>query len=190
MIRNVRGHRIRWGALLSLGALVGVISSLVMLAIAVLLVPLFSEGTDAWTFAKVLSVPFLGSGAASPLTGFDTTPVVVGLITHFALGAVVGVLYAAVIGMFDLEGWTQTALTGILLGAFLFVWSSTLISAGLGPKPAEVLPMAAMLWGNLAFGITAGALVATWADKLDLDQDETERVRAFEGTDTTLPAQR
>jgi hypothetical protein len=38
-----------------------------------------------------------------------------------------------------------------------------------------------MLWGNIVFGLAAGVLLATWADRADIDQIESERVPAFEG---------
>lgn len=191
MVRNIRGHRIRWRVLLTQGALVGVLSSLVMLAVAMVTIPLFSGALDSWSFAKVVSSSMLGDGAADPLTGFDAVPVGVGIVIHLALSAVAGVIYAGLVGMFDLEGWTPVAVMGLLFGAVLFVWSAVLIGAGLAPSAATDLPLGALLWGNVSFGLTAGLLLATWADRADLDHDmeDVARVRAFEGDEvqTGLP---
>jgi hypothetical protein len=180
-ITNIRDHRIRWRLLVAQGVLVGVASSLVMLVLAIVLYPAFSDGTDMWTFPKVVSSVFLGNDAATPLAGFDAGPVVLGLLMHFAIGAIAGATYAVLIAMFDLEGWTPVALFGLLYGAMLFVWSTALIGAGLGPDAIQNLPLIVMFWGNIAFGLTAGMLLASWADRADLDQLESERVPVFEG---------
>lgn len=189
MIRNIRGHRIRWSVLLAQGALAGVLSSLVMLAVAMITVPMLSGGTDNWTFAKVVSTLFLGADAADPLTGFDALPVTVGLLVHFTIAIVAGALYGALVGLFDLEGWTPVAVMGLLFGAFLFVWSAVVVGAGFAPSPVADLPLGALLWGNIAFGLCQGLLLATWAERADLDRDpeDVARVRVFEGDELHTP---
>lgn len=191
MVRNIRGHRIRWRLLLAQGAFVGAVSALVMLAVAMVTVPLFGDGADSWSFVKVVSSAVLGEDAARPFAGFDLVPVLVGTLLHFVLSALAGMVYAAIVGMFDLEGWTPVAVMGLLFGATLFVWSAVLIGAGVAPSAATDLPLGALLWGNVSFGLTAGLLLATWADRADLDHelDDSVRVRAFEGDEprTGLP---
>lgn len=182
-ITNIRNHRIRWSLLFAHGALAGLISAALMLVIATITYPAFSEGADGWTFMKVVSSSLLGDAAATPLAGFSAVPVLTGLIIHFAIGAFAGATYAALVGMFDLEGWTPVALFGLLYGAMLFVWSSALIGAGLGGAVIRDLPLIVMFWGNMVFGLTAGVLLATWADRADIDQIESERVAIFEGDD-------
>jgi len=179
-ITNIRGHRIRWRMLATQGVMVGLFSALVMLAVATLSYPLFADGSDVWSFTKVVSSAVLGADAASPLAGFDAVPVLLGLALHLLLGAFAGVTYAMLIGLFDLEGWTPVALFGLIYGAMLFIWSAALIGAGIGGAAIEDLPLATMFWANMAFGLTAGSLLATWADTADLDQDATERVAVFE----------
>jgi hypothetical protein len=180
-VTNIRDHRIRWRVLLAQGAVAGVISAAVMLVIAIALYPVFTDGADVWTFAKVVSSVVYGSSAVDPLSGFELGPVAVGLLLHFALGAFAGVTYAALVAMFDLEGWTPVALFGLLYGAMLFVWATTLIEAGLTRVATEQFQVLAMFWGNLAFGLTSGVLLATWADAADLDQYDDEKVPVFEG---------
>lgn len=181
MIRNVRGHRIRWTALLARGVVVGLISALVMLVVAMVSFPLFERGSDMWTFSKVIAAVFLPNDTMQ-LTSFEAGPVLLGTLLHFLLGAFAGATYAAIVGMFDLEGWTPVAMMGIVYGAGLFITSATLIGVlSSFDDAAQNLPLVVMFWGNVAFGITAGALMATWADRADIDQDEAERVPAFEG---------
>ncbi len=182
-ITNIRNHRIRWSLLFAQGALAGLVSAALMLVIATITYPAFSDGADGWTFMKVVSSSVLGDDAATPLAGFSALPVVLGLIIHFAIGAFAGATYAALVAMFDLEGWTPVALFGLLYGAMLFVWSTAFIGAGLGGAAIQDLPLIVMFWGNMVFGLTAGVLLATWADRADIDQVESERVAVFEGDD-------
>ncbi len=180
-VTNIRGHRIRWKLVAAQGVIVGLLSAVVMLAIATLTYPMFDSSSDGWTFLKVVSSAVLGDDAAAPLTGFAAAPVVVGLLLHLAIGAFVGTTYAMLAAMFDLEGWTPVTLFGLLYGAFVFVWSTVAIGVGLGGEAIQQLPLVVMLWGNLVFGFCAGVLLATWADRADIDQLESERIPAFEG---------
>lgn len=182
MVRNIRGHRIRWGMLCAQGAMVGLWSALAMLVVALMTIPMFSTGLDAWSFPKIIAATFMGDSAASPVTGFDAGPVAIGTIIHFGIGAIVGATFAAIIGMFDIEGWTPVALVGLMYGALLFVGSATVIAAIGGPAAEFDLPMAPLLWGNVIFGLVAGVLMAAWADAADIDQPEAEHVRVFETT--------
>lgn len=179
-VTNIRGHRIRWRLLAAQGAYVGLFSALVMLAIAMLTWPLLGSGADGWTFLKVVSSALLGESAAVPLAGFAFVPVLVGLAVHLAIGVLAGSTYGMLVGMFDLEGWTPVALFGLLYGAVLFVWSTIAIGVGIGGAALESAPLVVMFWGNVAFGLTAGVLLCTWADRADLDQLESERVPVFE----------
>jgi hypothetical protein len=180
-VTNIRNHRIRWRVLVAQGALAGAISAAVMLLIAALLFPLFKDGADVWSFEKVVSSSILGDDVATPLSGFELGPVLLGLVEHLAIGVLAGISYALLVAMFDLEGWTPVTLFGLLYGAMLFVWSTAIIQAGLTSDSAAVLPTVVMFWGNLFFGITCGIVLATWADRADLDQQEDERVPVFEG---------
>lgn len=185
-ITNIRHHRIRWRLLAARGAFVGLLSAIVMLVIATLAYPMFVTGADGWTFAKVVGSAVLGDSALLSPAGFELVPVAVGLIVHLAIGAFAGITYAVLIAMFDLEGWTPVALFGLLYGALLFVWSSTLIGAGVIGVDMADMPLIVMFAGNLVFGMTAGMLLATWADRADIDQTESERVPVFEAD---VPAQ-
>ena len=180
-VTNIRNHRIRWRMLLMQGAYVGVISSLVMVAIAALMLPTLVDGADGWSFLKSVSTVVLGDGAATPWSGFEAGPVLVGGGIHLLLGAFAGMTYALLVAMFDLEGWTPVALFGLLYGAMLFVWSTVLTVTVVDSTTIEQIPVLVMFWGNVAFGLSAGVMLATWADRADLDQSDDERVAVFEG---------
>ncbi|MCW2973084.1 MAG: hypothetical protein JWN72_1357 [Thermoleophilia bacterium] len=178
MIRNVQGHRIRWRVLGAQGAAVGLWSAVAMLVVAMATVPLFDSSMDTWSFTKVIASGILGDGAASPVTGFELVPVLVGTLVHLTIGLLVGVSFAFVIGFFDLEGWTPVALVGLLYGALLFVGSATFVNAGLGPW--SDVPLQPLLWGNVVFGLVAGLLMSTWAQDADIDIERDEPVHVFE----------
>jgi len=178
MIRNIQGHRIRWRILAAQGALVGLISALAMLLIAMVTIPLFAGSMDTWSFSKVLASGVLGNSAAHPLTGFDAGPVLLGTLLHLGIGALVGISFAIVIGLFDLEGWTSVALVGLLYAAVMFVGAATMVSIGIGPW--SDVPLQPLLWGNLVFGLVAGLFMSTWAQDADIDIEPGERVHVFE----------
>jgi hypothetical protein len=182
-ITNIRHHRIHWRTVAVQGALAGVTSALFMLVLASVTWPAFADDADGWTFLKVVGSATLGGDAASPLTGFDASAVIVGLVMHLSIGIVAGAAYGLIVAFLDLEGWTPVALVGMLYGAVLFVWSTAIVGAIVGSEVLTDAPLLVMFWSNVAFGLVAGLLLATWADGADLDQLESERVPVFEGDD-------
>ena len=154
-VTNIRTHRIRWRHQLARGAMVGVVSITVLL-LATVLVDLIFGTTDDSALAEVAGSVGLA------------------VFLNFAIGIVAGMIFAALVALFDVEGWTPVAVAGLLYGAVVFVWPATI--AGFDGSSLIV-----MFAGSIAFGLAAGLLLATWADRGDIDQDETERVPAFEG---------
>jgi len=170
------------------GAVVGVISAMVMLAIAMSALPLLDPETDAWTFTKGVSSVLLGPDAASPITGFEVAPFLIGALMHLTIGGIVGAVYGMLVALFDLEGWTPVALFGLLFGAMLSVWSTLIVGVGFASAGlSDHFPLTVMLGGNLAFGLTAGMGLATWADRADIDQTNGERVAVFEQDPPYVP---
>jgi hypothetical protein len=192
MIRNIQGHRIRWRVLAAQGALVGLWSSLAMLVVAMVTTPMFESTMDTWSFTKVIASGVMGDGAASPISGFEWAPVLVGAAIHLGIGTIIGIAFAALVGLCDLEGWTSVSLVGLLFGAVLFVAAAAVVSVGMGPWNS--LPLAPLLWGNIAFGLVAGVSMASWAQDADLDLPEGERAHVFESSfeepDRPLPTYR
>lgn len=154
-VTNIRTHRIRWRRQLVRGALVGAIS-VVALLLAAAIVDLFVGTTDDSALAEV-------AGSIGLAVGID-----------FVIGIIGGMVFAALVALFDVEGWTPVAVAGLLYGAVVFVWPATIAGFNGGS-------LIVMFAGSIAFGLTAGLLLATWADRGDIDQNETVRVPAFEG---------
>lgn len=182
-ITNIRHHRIHWRSVAVRGALAGVTSALFMLVLASVTWPAFADDADSWTFLKVVGSATLGGDAASPLTGFDASAVLVGFVMHMSIGIAAGAAYGLIVALLDLEGWTPVALVGMLYGAVLWVWSTAIVGAVVGSEVLTDAPLMVMFWSNVSFGLVAGLLLATWADGADLDQVESERVPVFEGDD-------
>lgn len=164
---NVEGHRIEYGALALQGVVVGLISSVVLGVVASLLGPIITTGHDVSSFLKIVATPLMGEAAVTPVTGFDPGAVLVGAGVLLALGAIMGAGFAMVVGFFDLEGFTQVAVVGLLLGAVYFVITTVIIGLGLVHSAFEQLELAVMFWGHVAFGLTAGALMARSVSRHD-----------------------
>src|SRR5262249_24957806 len=67
----------------------GLVLSVLMTAIAVF------ERADPWIPAKLAAAPFLGDRALH--TGFHALPVIVGVVSHFAVAAVWGALFGVLV---------------------------------------------------------------------------------------------
>jgi hypothetical protein len=91
------------------GVAAGIFLSLMMTVMSA------AGGKDIWYGIKGAAAPFFGQRAMQP--GFDALPVVVGFVTHLAISAGWGALFAVLV-----EGWnrTVTGITGVLWG--LVVW--------------------------------------------------------------------
>src|SRR5205823_1631571 len=88
MERTVQGR----GHALGGGAVAGIIGG-VVIAIA-LVVGALAKGQDVWPSFKGAAAPFLGERAMRP--GFDGAAVLLGVICHFAVSIIWGVLFAAI----------------------------------------------------------------------------------------------
>jgi hypothetical protein len=185
MARNVRAHRINYRALAARGAWAGVLASLIMVAIAAVAAPLIEANTDAWSFPKVVSSIVLGEEAASPLAGFDALPVVLGLLLHLAIGAFFGAVFACIVGFLDVEETVPVVLAGIVYGVIVFLTTYVMIGQLLFPA-IDDLPLVVSFWNHVAFGITTGVVLGSWADTLDADHyKDREAVRSFDAVEVT-----
>lgn len=163
---NVRAHRISYLPLALRGALVGVASAVIMAAVTMLVGPLLDADNDVFTFPRVVATIVLGDDAATPLTGLALLPVAVGLLTHLAIGALVGAAFALLIGEFDVEGTVPVMVAGIVFASIVFVVSYLAVARLLFPA-FEHLPILASFWSHVVFGIVAGAMLGSWATRFD-----------------------
>lgn len=170
--RNVISHRISYDRLAGAGAAVGVLAALVMAAVAMIVTPLVDADTDLWSFFKVVGTIVLGTGAADPLTGWEALPVLVGMAMHLLIGAVVGAVFAVLVGLFDIEDTVPVMLMGLVYGVAVFLTSYVGIGNLVFPA-FERLPTIVGFWTHIAFGIIAGAVLGSWAERYDLDRPDT-----------------
>lgn len=175
--RNLVSHRISYDRLAGLGAIAGLLAAVVMGALTVAITPLVAPGADVWSFFKVVSTMILGEGAATPLAGFAAGPVLLGVALHLAIGAAFGAIFAILIGLFDIEETVPIMLMGLVYGVIVFLGTYLVIAQLLFPA-FEQLPFIVPFWTHVAFGLIAGAVLGSWADRYDLDHGrDAERVR-------------
>lgn len=74
------------------GAVAGLVAGAVMLLVAAILTA--ALGGDIWLEAKAIAAPFFGPTVMRP--GFETGPVIVGTILHFATSALLGAIFSIV----------------------------------------------------------------------------------------------
>jgi hypothetical protein len=75
------------------GAIAGLVGGAVLVVFA--LIMNLATGQDIWPGMKMPGFPFIGYRATLP--GFDMGPVVVGLLSHFAVSIVWGVLFGVLV---------------------------------------------------------------------------------------------
>jgi hypothetical protein len=136
----------RWVA----GALAGVLATAVMLAFAMVLCVAF--GVDVWYPIKVGGIPVLG-GAATEIG--SANGLIVGVITHFALGMFSGIVYAhftatntfsALLGM------------GFVWGTFTWIFITNLYSRAFPDMIAAAVPVGPAFFVNVVFGLALSSV--------------------------------
>jgi uncharacterized membrane protein YagU involved in acid resistance len=124
------------------GLIGGIILSLFFVATGL------AEGADIWLGAKLPGAPFLGERAMQP--GFDSTAVIVGMLSHFgvsiAWGAIFGVFFAGLSA-------GATIAAGVVWGfvVWLVMYYTVLPLLGLA-QIANSLPIGQAMFQHVLFG--------------------------------------
>lgn len=141
-IHQGRGRALGGGVVA--GVIGGVVIALVMLVAAL------AKGQDIWPGFKGAAAPFIGERAMQP--GFDAGAVVLGVVCHFAVSIVWGVLFAAV--FYGLSRGATVA-AGVLWGVvvWLGMFYIVLPIAGL-PQVARSEPIAMAIISHVIFGLS------------------------------------
>ncbi len=112
-----------------------------------------AHGRDIWPGIKGAALPFIGDRAMQP--GFETSPVLIGLLTHFAVAIAWGTLFGMI--AFGLSRGA-TLVAGVIWG--LIVWVGmfyvVLPMIGLGFITRSV-PIGAAILQHIVFGIGVAA---------------------------------
>ncbi len=132
------------------GVVAGLIGGIV-LAIILAIVQV-AYGGDIWVALKGASTPFLHERAAQP--GFDGPAVALGLVIHFAISIVWGVLFALI--AFGLSRGA-TVLAGAVWGVvvWLVMYYVVLPAVGLA-QVARSQPIVNAVVGHVIFGLAVG----------------------------------
>lgn len=131
----------RWVA----GAMAGVFAGIAMMAVAML----FSVmgGLEFWFPVKLVAVPFLGADAME--IGMHMGAIVTGLVFHFLLAVVLGVIYAhfTITNKF----WPLMG-AGFTWGTFSWIFMNNLFIQAFRDVSAVQIPKGPALFVDLAFG--------------------------------------
>jgi hypothetical protein len=139
-----RGHALGGGVVA--GAIGGAALALVLLAAALV------QQRDLWTVMKGAAAPFLGERATAP--GFELGAVVLGVLAHFAVSIVWGVLFAAIA-----HGLSRglTVVAGALWGIVVWFGMYYLVLPLVGlPQVAEATPLGMAILSHVIFGLAVG----------------------------------
>jgi hypothetical protein len=132
------------------GVVAGIIGGI---AVSVaLMVMAASHGQSLWSVTKGAALPFLGRRVMAP--GFDGPAVLLGLVCHFGISIIWGLLFA-------LLAFGLSRPATVLLGAFwgivvwLVMYYAVLPIVGAGAIPHNV-PVVAAVVNHLIFGLGVG----------------------------------
>jgi len=101
------------------GAVGGLVAGLVFLIMELALVPTVGGG-ELWAPPRMMGAIVLGSDALPPPATFDAAIVAVGMIVHFALSAVLGVIFAFGAAKLKLSG-AMAIVAGAVFGLLVYV---------------------------------------------------------------------
>lgn len=143
------------------GTIAGLVAGVVFLAMELALVPTVGSG-ELWGPPRMMGSIVLGSSALPPPATFDAAIVMVGMIVHFALSAVLGIIFAAFAIRLKLSGAMAIG-AGAAFGlavyfvnfyGFTVVWPWFAMARG-----------AITLVSHLVFGAVIGAMLPCLAQR-------------------------
>ena len=147
---NVNTPGARWRTILSGGAVAGAIGG-VVLSVYMVIVGV-ARGENVWAGAKIAAYPFLGDRVMTP--GFDAGAVALGLIDHFAVSIIWGILFAlAAFGLSRRATVGLGAVWGIVVWLAMFYLVLPLVGAG---NLVRGMPVGVAFIDHVIFGLTVG----------------------------------
>ncbi len=132
----------------------GLVAGLVFLVVEMALVPTVGDGA-MWGPPRMMGAIALGEGVLPPPATFDAAIVAVGMIVHFALSAVLGVIFALLAARLSLGRGALVAL-GALFGLAVYLVNFYGLTA--------IFPWFAMArnWITILAHLIFGAVLASW----------------------------
>jgi hypothetical protein len=136
------------------GAMGGVAAGLIAgawLSIIMLLVNI-AKNQDVWVGMKMAAMPFLGERATQP--GFDLGPVALGLLSHFAVSAIWGLLFGV---LFYGLSKGATVAVGALWGVVVWIGMYYVVLPVVGlASLARSVPIGMAVANHVLFGVLVG----------------------------------
>ncbi len=136
--------------LLTAGVISGVIAGIAMGLVAMVLSVV--SGHSAWTPLKMIAITVIDRSWLDT-SGFQTTPVLVGLMIHLAVGVGLGGLYPLLLGRVAFPhsvGW------GVVYGVAIWLAMQFFVLQMVNPVMASQTPYWMMALEHVVFGATLG----------------------------------
>ncbi len=134
------------------GAVAGLVAGLVFVMLEMILVPTVGGGA-MWGPPRMMAAIVLGKGVLPPPATFDAGIVMVGMLIHFALAAVLGVIYAAIASALKLPN-AMAILIGAVFGLVVYLvnfWGFTAVFPWFAMARTPIT-----LFTHLVFGAVLG----------------------------------
>ncbi len=132
----------------------GAVAGLIGGAAVSLLVAVASalHGQDVWSGVKVAAYPFMGNRVLSP--GFDAAACALGLLAHFGVSVVWGLLFAGL--AFGLPRWATVGFGAVWGLLVLFVMSYLVLPLAGAMRVEELMKVRPAVLEHLTFGVALG----------------------------------
>lgn len=128
------------------GVIGGAVIAIFMLAVSIV------KGQDVWSGMKMAGAPFLGERAMLP--GFDLGAVLVGVLSHFAVSIVWGVLFGI---LFHGLGKPATVAVGAIYGIVVWLGMFYVVLPLFGlSEIARSAPVGMAVLEHVLFGLAVG----------------------------------
>lgn len=101
------------------GALAGIVAGIVFVALEMIAVGVIMGGSP-WGPPRMMAAIVLGKGALPPPATFDAGIVFVGMVVHFALSAIFGVIFAFAANRMC-KGTLHATIAGAIFGLAIYV---------------------------------------------------------------------
>jgi len=132
------------------GAIAGVVGGVVISLLAAVTNAL--RGQDVWRVFKVAAYPFLHQRVTSP--GFDAVPIALGLVDHFAVSIICGILFADL--AFGLSRWATVGFGAVWGLLVLFAMTYLVLPMAGAVRLEDQMAIGPMVVEHVMFGIAVG----------------------------------
>jgi hypothetical protein len=139
------------------GIIAGLIAGIAMAMVAMMLMPMMGRGM--WSPVKLMAGTLQGEAA---LEGGAAT-ILLGMMIHMGMSAVLGVIFALIVGALGWAGLWTLIVAGIVYALIVWVVNQYAILPVVDKVMAERMPPMAFAVTHVVYGAVLGWLVALFA---------------------------